>query len=298
MTTLREAFALSPSQLAELSPPGTVRILDQSDSSTRLVKFPPPSSSPLDPLNLPRWRKAAALLVTSVYAFVANYSGSVVAPALQLWPAAFPEDARRPFSQLGYMIAVQVLMLGASNVWWVPLSNWVGRRPVLLLATLLMTATSVWCAKAESFGSLLAARVLQGAGGGAADTVAPALIGELYFIHERGRAMVSLFLALCGLTTGGRADIELARPYTPSSCASAHLLEVSQAATWHLATGGRAPSGSAQRCPDSSSSASPSSSPRPSSTASLTPTAPPPPMETPRNATTPAPRMKKPQPSN
>ena len=85
---------------------------------------------------------------------------------------------------------IPVLMLGGSNIWWVPLSNWMGRRPVLLIATLLMTACSVWCAKADSFGSLVAARLLQGAGGGAADTVAPALIGDLYFIHERGRAMV------------------------------------------------------------------------------------------------------------
>jgi MFS family permease len=61
---------------------------------------------------------------------------------------------------------------------------------VLIVATLLMTLCSVWCAKAESFDSLVAARIFQGAGGGAADTVAPALIGDLFFIHERGRAMV------------------------------------------------------------------------------------------------------------
>jgi MFS family permease len=65
-----------------------------------------------------------------------------------------------------------------------------GRRPVLLLATLLMTLCSVWCAEAKTFGSLLAARALQGAGAGASEMVAPALIGDLFFIHQRGRAMV------------------------------------------------------------------------------------------------------------
>ncbi len=79
-------------------------------------------------------------------------------------------------------------------MWWVPLSNWMGRRPVLLIATLLMTLSSVWCAEAKTFDSLIAARIFQAAGGGAAETVAPALIGELYFIHERGRAMVSPYL--------------------------------------------------------------------------------------------------------
>ncbi len=85
---------------------------------------------------------------------------------------------------------VHVLLLGTSNMWWVPLSNWMGRRPVLIIATLLMTVCSVWCACAKSFDSLIAARIFQAMGGGAAETVAPGLIGELYFIHERGRAMV------------------------------------------------------------------------------------------------------------
>jgi MFS family permease len=163
---------------------------DRRDDDSRLVKFPTPSDDPRDPLNLPAWHKAAALLAASTYAFVANYTSSVIAPALQLWPATFPQEPK-PFSELAHIIAVHVLFLGASNIWWVPLSNWGGRRPVLLVAALLMTLCSVWCALAPSFGSLLAARILQGAGGGAADTVAPALIGELYFIHQRGRAMVS-----------------------------------------------------------------------------------------------------------
>jgi MFS family permease len=54
-----------------------------------------------------------------------------------------------------------------------------------------MTLASVWCGLTTSYNSLLAARIFQGLGGAASDTVAPALIGDLYFIHQRGRAMVS-----------------------------------------------------------------------------------------------------------
>lgn len=57
-----------------------------------------------------------------------------------------------------------------------------------------MTLCSVWCALASSYSSLLAARIFQAIGGAAADTVAPALVGDLYFIHQRGRAMVSPLL--------------------------------------------------------------------------------------------------------
>ncbi|KAK3897628.1 major facilitator superfamily domain-containing protein [Staphylotrichum tortipilum] len=212
MKSFREAFALSAAEVDELTPPGTVRILDNredaaSTQDNHIVKFPKPTDSPRDPLNYSFSRKAGALIVASLYAFIANYTSSIIAPILQLWPTVYPTEPK-DFSELSYIIAVAVLMLGASNIWWVPLSNWMGRRPVLIIATLLMMLCSVWAAKAESFGSLIAARILQGAGGGAADTVAPALIGDLYFIHERGRAMAVYTIFLCsgslfGGLTGG-----------------------------------------------------------------------------------------------
>jgi MFS family permease len=83
-------------------------------------------------------------------------------------------------------------MIGAANIWWVPLSNILGRRPVLLAAMLILVLTTLWCGLATSYNSLLAARVLQGIGSAAADTVAPALVGDVYFMDERGRAMVSI----------------------------------------------------------------------------------------------------------
>lgn len=142
MPSWREAFALSKSEVNEQLPPGTVRILGESlgsmasrrsrrvhhssllqgiianrvdrpdqrdDASTstgdHIVKFPRPSSSARDPLNFPFWQKAAALLAVSVYAFVANFTSSVIAPVLQLWFMTFPTQPKT-FSELSYIIAV------------------------------------------------------------------------------------------------------------------------------------------------------------------------------------------------
>jgi hypothetical protein len=58
-----------------------------------------------DAINLPRWRKLAALLSVSVFAFVANLTSSIIAPALQLWPMAFPQDPKS-YSDLSILIAV------------------------------------------------------------------------------------------------------------------------------------------------------------------------------------------------
>jgi predicted MFS family arabinose efflux permease len=51
-------------------------------------------------------------------------------------------------------------------------------------------AFSIWGALAKSYSSLLAARLCMGLAAGPAETVAPDVVGEVFFIHERGRAMV------------------------------------------------------------------------------------------------------------
>jgi MFS family permease len=61
-------------------------------------------------------------------------------------------------------------MMGAANIWWVPLANTFGRRPVNLFNILLLMFSSVWAGKATSFESLLAARFFMGVGVGPADT--------------------------------------------------------------------------------------------------------------------------------
>ncbi|BDD57589.1 hypothetical protein MAP00_002940 [Monascus purpureus] len=95
-------------------------------------------------------------------------------------------------------------MMGASSVIWVPLSNVFGRRIVLVVAPLIMTLCSMWCALATRFNSILAARELQGFGAAPADTVAPRVVGEIFFVHQHGCAMAvyTLFL-LGGISLGG-----------------------------------------------------------------------------------------------
>lgn len=129
---------------------------------------PEPSPDPADPLNFPQWRKIAILLLMGLYAFTANLSSSVISSALPDLVTAFahfgrgPPTGLVPFSSLTHLIAVNNLMLGASNIWWVPLGNTFGRRPVILLCLLILTACSIWCGEAKSFNSLLIGRIFQG----------------------------------------------------------------------------------------------------------------------------------------
>jgi MFS family permease len=95
-------------------------------------------------------------------------------------------------------------MLGAANIWWVPLANIYGRRPVLLATTLVLLLSTIWCGLANNYSSILAARFFQGVGGAAADTISPAIIGDVFFVHERGRAMACYTILLAtGSLAGG-----------------------------------------------------------------------------------------------
>lgn len=88
------------------------------------------------------------------------------------------------------------MFLGTSNIFWVPLGNIFGRRPILIVSLIFLLLTSVWCGLAEGFPSLLAARAFQGASSGPVYTFAPEITGDIFFHHERGRAMIAYTMCL------------------------------------------------------------------------------------------------------
>ncbi|KAI0480320.1 major facilitator superfamily domain-containing protein [Xylariaceae sp. FL0804] len=221
------AFSLSKAEVAVAEPPGTVRLIDEDESyqaphtrarhddSIQLV--PRPSRSPRDPLNWPAWRKLGVLWTASLYGFVASFQASVLGSAL---PAMTQQlDPPRSLAQVTHLVAVNVLLIGVSNAVWVPLASALGKRPVALLALLVMTLASVWAGEAgDSFASLLAARAVQGLGAGPGDTIAPDLVGEVFFVHQRGRAMAvyTVFLAggsFIGGIMGGYVAVDLGYRY-------------------------------------------------------------------------------------
>lgn len=133
-------------------------------------------------------------MVMSIYCGASNFGSAVVAPALQLLMYQLPQAWHRPppaFTDLTHLVAINVLMIGLSNIIWVPLSNTYGRRPVLIVSMIISVAASIWAAEAKDFNSLFAARAVQGFGFGPADSIAANVVGEIFFVHQRGRPMVS-----------------------------------------------------------------------------------------------------------
>lgn len=172
----------------------------------------------------------AMLLCMSVHPFAVNFTSASISSALPIYAGSpifgLPP---KPFSTLTHLAAVNILMLGFSNLWWVPLANTFGRRPITLISLLLLIFSSMWAGLTTNFNSLLAARIFMGIGGGPADAVSPDVVGEIFFVHQRGRAMVGVppqILQICSLT--------VPRPSIPYFCPSARSSAASQVATSFL----------------------------------------------------------------
>jgi MFS family permease len=115
---------------------------------------------------------------------------AIVQTAEDFFPNWKQEGSPVPaISRTAYFFTSTALMQGTGNLIWMPLVNKYGRRPVYLISYTIYLACAIWAACTHSYGSFLAARILMGFGSGAAETMAPLSIADVFFLHERGLVM-------------------------------------------------------------------------------------------------------------
>lgn len=134
-------------------------------------------------------------------ALVANLVGQIAfgllamticLPSMPSWSATFgasPAAVQLTFS--GYLLAY-----GLAQLVHGPLSDRLGRRRVLIAGLALAGLGSLAAAFAPGLGSLIAARVLQGAGAGAGMVVGRAIVQDRFVGHQRTRVMAYVGMAL------------------------------------------------------------------------------------------------------
>ena len=93
-------------------------------------------------------------------------------------------------------LSVLILAFGVAQLFWGPLADRLGRRPVLLAGLSLHVLASVGCALAPTIDALLVWRAVQGVALAAAVVCARALVRDLYEPHNGAQVLA---LALSGL---------------------------------------------------------------------------------------------------
>lgn len=124
-------------------------------------------------------------LVVAIGGFLMGFEASVVSGVVTFIVAEF--DLSR--IELGWAVASLTLSATLAMMAAGPLSDRIGRRPVLQIAALLFTASALAAAAAPGFATLVAARMVGGLAVGAALIVAPMYIAEISPAHLRGRTV-------------------------------------------------------------------------------------------------------------
>ncbi|KAI1202980.1 major facilitator superfamily domain-containing protein [Nemania serpens] len=174
---------------AERAALGNVRLRDR--HTNEIILIPAPSNDPNDPLNWSQAYKYYIATLVCLAMLVCNFLAAgptiaIVETAIDFFPA---EDPRRSVAWVAYFFTSTALVQGTGNFLWVPLAIKFGRRPVYVISYAVYLAAALWLVFEGRFVGFLLGRILLGLGSGAAETLAPITIADVFFLHERGAIM-------------------------------------------------------------------------------------------------------------
>ncbi|KAM0721631.1 hypothetical protein Q7P37_002556 [Cladosporium fusiforme] len=183
------------------------RELKKSSNGTILV--PQPSDDPNDPLNYPLWRRDLITFILCLSSVIASTLSPLLAAntlALLLYynnpGTSFTTGSRPPqrtFTDVALLTGYHLLGVGIAGFIFVASARVWGKRHLYLLGTVIIIVSSVWAgASGRNYKSLLAARFFQGVGLAPFEALVNASVGDLYFVHERGKRMSVSNLAIYG----------------------------------------------------------------------------------------------------
>lgn len=138
--------------------------------------------------------REAVLRVLSAAAFIIFFQSYLVAPLIPSLAIEF----HAPLSLLGLLVPAFLLPYGISTLFYGPLSDLVGRKPVIQTLLSMTVVTIAGAASARTAYQLLGWRVLGGITTGGIVPIGLALLGDLFPYEERGHPLGWMFGSIAG----------------------------------------------------------------------------------------------------
>ncbi|KAI0121259.1 major facilitator superfamily domain-containing protein [Xylariales sp. AK1849] len=205
------AWAILEPSPGRIHVPGTVQLEEQSrDTATHfehlkkvivrgetIILVPQPSDDPNDPLNQPLWRRDLRFLVFA-YCTILVVGG--IGPILSPLVLDLVQLFNITFTDVSLLTGYSLCATGAIGIFISAVSHKYGKRIPLLFSISCALAGTVWGGLAQSYHSLLGARILQGCSVSMFESVFFAVVGDLYFVHERGIRTSIVTTCVAGLS--------------------------------------------------------------------------------------------------
>ncbi|KAI9714508.1 MAG: hypothetical protein M1820_000469 [Bogoriella megaspora] len=161
-----------------------------------IILVPQPSDDPNDPLNWPLWKRDLILFILSLLSVIASTLSPLLAADTFSLTFAFHH---RTFTDMALLTGYHLLGVAVAGVLIVPSARVWGKRHLYLLGTVFLIFSSAWGGGSGlHYKSLLWARIFQGVALAPFEALVNASVGDLYFVHERGKRMALSNLSLFG----------------------------------------------------------------------------------------------------
>jgi MFS family permease len=106
--------------------------------------------------------------------------------------SAFPDIAKDlsvSLHRTTYLTSLQIAMLGGAPLFWKPLSNRFGRRPIFILSLIGSLLFNIGCAKSHNYGAMATCRAFTAFFISPASAIGSAVVVEMFFKEDRARYM-------------------------------------------------------------------------------------------------------------
>lgn len=108
-----------------------------------ILLIPQPTTYAGDPLNWPIWKKYYQLFLLALYACAFSYGENTLGSA---WETV-SLDTGVSLTNMNGGSALNYLLLGFCDIFWVPVAMKIGRRPVFLATTTICMCAAIWQGK-------------------------------------------------------------------------------------------------------------------------------------------------------
>ncbi|OAL69143.1 MFS transporter [Trichophyton violaceum] len=169
-----------------------------------IILIPKPTTEGSDPLMWSMSKKSWQLFLLCLYACTFSYGENMLGAA---WTTV-SREAEISLDNMNGGSALNYLLLGLVNIFWVPIGMKLGRRPVFLITTTICMLTAVWLGYVHGTAQWMTNLAINGFGVAAYQAVIQLSVFDMFFAHQRGRTL-SFYLfgqqlgSILGPITGG-----------------------------------------------------------------------------------------------
>ncbi|CZR65556.1 related to transporter protein HOL1 [Phialocephala subalpina] len=181
-TFLLEDDALGGTSVSSALKRGTGR-------NAHTILVPQPSNDENEPLRWPIYQRELLLLLL-LYCVILCVGA--IGPLLSASALVLAKQFGIDFTQVTLLTGYQLVAVGAVGVFISVVSHKYGKRPGFIFSIVCAFVGTLWGGLAKSYGSLVGARVVQGLGVAVWESVIYAVVGDLYYVHERGSRIALL----------------------------------------------------------------------------------------------------------